>query len=400
MTWAFFLKAPLDSRSPGPGEGAGLGLAMAKAFASCGAKVMIAGRSRSGSKRQSPRSPVPRAKAVRPISSPPTCASRSRSRPSSPTPSSASGRWTASSTTRPAISSCPPKTSRPTDSTPSCTVLHGSVCCTLEVGRHLAPAQAPGAIVSIVTTYAWTGTAFALPSACAKAGVLAMTRSLAVEWGHAGIRLNAIAPGPIPTEGAFSRLMPNKQAKSAASAGSLGRFGTKRDREPRDVPSVRPLPVPDGRLRHDGRRRVARRRRRVLGLSQGPSRRLPGRPGGDETQKALALRPDRCSPHSRPGIAPASLRPARGARGFCQTRRSGRGRPPSYGEGKIAAGAPSSLPSGRRAKFPGSQCRDCRDSPQLVRQDAGGQRARFPEGGWRGRTRAAGSRSLTLGTPA
>jgi len=106
------------------------------------------------------------------------------------------------------------------------TVLHGSVFCSLEVGRHLLERKAPGAIVSIVTTYAWTGTAFALPSACAKAGVLAMTRSLAVEWGHAGIRVNAIAPGPIPTEGAFSRLMPNEEAKTAALGRiPLGRFG-------------------------------------------------------------------------------------------------------------------------------------------------------------------------------
>jgi NAD(P)-dependent dehydrogenase (short-subunit alcohol dehydrogenase family) len=106
------------------------------------------------------------------------------------------------------------------------TVLHGSVHCTLEVGRHLLARKAPGAIVSIVTTYAWTGTAFALPSACAKAGVLAMTRSLAVEWGHAGIRLNAIAPGPIPTEGAFSRLMPNEEAQKASLARiPLARFG-------------------------------------------------------------------------------------------------------------------------------------------------------------------------------
>jgi NAD(P)-dependent dehydrogenase (short-subunit alcohol dehydrogenase family) len=110
------------------------------------------------------------------------------------------------------------------------TVLHGSVWCTLEVGRHLLESKRPGAIVSIVTTYAWTGTAFALPSACAKAGVLAMTRSLAVEWGHAGIRLNAIAPGPIPTEGAFSRLVPNAEAEKAALARiPLGRFGTKEE---------------------------------------------------------------------------------------------------------------------------------------------------------------------------
>ena len=106
------------------------------------------------------------------------------------------------------------------------TVLYGSVNCTLAVGRHLLERKAPGAIVSIATTYAWTGTAFALPSACAKAGVLAMTRSLAVEWGHAGIRLNAIAPGPIPTEGAFSRLLPNEQAEKAALGRiPLARFG-------------------------------------------------------------------------------------------------------------------------------------------------------------------------------
>jgi NAD(P)-dependent dehydrogenase (short-subunit alcohol dehydrogenase family) len=110
------------------------------------------------------------------------------------------------------------------------TVLHGSVWCTLEVGRHLLETKRPGAVVSIVTTYAWTGTAFALPSACAKAGVLAMTRSLAVEWGHAGIRLNAIAPGPIPTEGAFSRLMANQEAeKNALSRIPSGRFGTKEE---------------------------------------------------------------------------------------------------------------------------------------------------------------------------
>jgi NAD(P)-dependent dehydrogenase (short-subunit alcohol dehydrogenase family) len=106
------------------------------------------------------------------------------------------------------------------------TVLHGSVFCTLALGRHLLQRQAPGAVVSIVTTYAWTGTAFALPSACAKAGVLAMTRALAVEWGHAGIRVNAIAPGPIPTEGAFSRLLATPEARqNALSRIPLGRFG-------------------------------------------------------------------------------------------------------------------------------------------------------------------------------
>jgi NAD(P)-dependent dehydrogenase (short-subunit alcohol dehydrogenase family) len=110
------------------------------------------------------------------------------------------------------------------------TVLYGSVYCTLAIGRHLLARKAPGAIVSIVTSYAWTGTAFALASACAKAGVLAMTRSLAVEWGGAGIRLNAIAPGPIPTEGAFSRLMAGPGAENNALGRiPLGRFGRKQE---------------------------------------------------------------------------------------------------------------------------------------------------------------------------
>jgi len=73
-----------------------------------------------------------------------------------------------------------------------------------------------GEILSIVTSYAETGSAFVLPSAVAKAGVLAMTRSLAVEWATYGIRLNAVAPGPFPTEGAFSRLMPGRELEQQA----------------------------------------------------------------------------------------------------------------------------------------------------------------------------------------
>jgi NAD(P)-dependent dehydrogenase (short-subunit alcohol dehydrogenase family) len=83
-----------------------------------------------------------------------------------------------------------------------------------------------GSILNIVTTYAWTGSAFVVPSAVAKAGVLAMTRSLAVEWAAYGIRSNAIAPGPFPTEGAWAALMPTPEIEAQARARiPLGRFG-------------------------------------------------------------------------------------------------------------------------------------------------------------------------------
>ncbi len=95
-------------------------------------------------------------------------------------------------------------------------VLYGSFHCTREVGRRLIERQQPGEVLSIVTNYAMTGSAFVLPSAVAKSGVLAMMRSLAVEWATYGIRLNAIAPGPFPTEGAFSRLMPGGEMERQA----------------------------------------------------------------------------------------------------------------------------------------------------------------------------------------
>jgi NAD(P)-dependent dehydrogenase (short-subunit alcohol dehydrogenase family) len=95
-------------------------------------------------------------------------------------------------------------------------VLYGSFHCTRELGRRLIERQQPGAVLSIVTSYCTSGSAFVLPSAVAKAGVLAMTRSLAVEWAVYGIRLNAVAPGPFPTEGAFSRLMPGSELEKQA----------------------------------------------------------------------------------------------------------------------------------------------------------------------------------------
>ncbi|MFN8321795.1 MAG: SDR family oxidoreductase [Chitinophagales bacterium] len=88
-------------------------------------------------------------------------------------------------------------------------VLRGSYNCTLALGKHwIKEKQTNKTVISIVTTYAWTGSAYVVPSACAKAGVLAMTRSLAVEWAKYGIRMNAIAPGPFPTKGAWDRLVP------------------------------------------------------------------------------------------------------------------------------------------------------------------------------------------------
>ncbi len=93
-------------------------------------------------------------------------------------------------------------------------VLKGTKNCTLAFGKHwIDTKQKSNVILNIVTTYAWTGSAYVVPSATAKAGVLAMTRSLAVEWAKYGIRSNAIAPGPFPTKGAWDRLLPGDLAE-------------------------------------------------------------------------------------------------------------------------------------------------------------------------------------------
>lgn len=92
-------------------------------------------------------------------------------------------------------------------------VLKGTANCTMALGKYWIKEKLQGTILNIVTTYAFTGSGYVVPSACAKGGVLAMTRSLAAEWGKFGIRTNAIAPGPFPTKGAWDRLLPGDMAK-------------------------------------------------------------------------------------------------------------------------------------------------------------------------------------------
>lgn len=106
-------------------------------------------------------------------------------------------------------------------------VLKGSYNFTLALGKDWIESKHAGNILSIVTTYAWTGSGYVVPSACAKAGVLAMTRSLAVEWAKYGIRANAIAPGPFPTKGAWDRLLPGglKEKFDPANKVPIGRVG-------------------------------------------------------------------------------------------------------------------------------------------------------------------------------
>ena len=104
-------------------------------------------------------------------------------------------------------------------------VLNGTFHCTQAVAKKWIANKTGGRILNIVTTYAWTGSAYVVPSACAKAGVLAMTRSLAVEWAKYQIRLNAIAPGPFPTPGAWQQLVPPGAEEKMLERIPLGRFG-------------------------------------------------------------------------------------------------------------------------------------------------------------------------------
>ncbi len=106
-------------------------------------------------------------------------------------------------------------------------VLMGTLHCTMACGRRWLKSAHKGTVLSISATYAPVGSAYVVPSAVSKAGVEALTRSLAVEWGNRGIRMNAIAPGPIPTQGAFSRVLPHPGLENLAlDRNPLHRFGT------------------------------------------------------------------------------------------------------------------------------------------------------------------------------
>jgi NAD(P)-dependent dehydrogenase (short-subunit alcohol dehydrogenase family) len=120
-------------------------------------------------------------------------------------------------------------------------VLKGTYNFTLAVGKYWIAEKIKGTIMNIVTTYAWTGSGYVVPSAAAKAGVLAITRSLAVEWGAKyGIRSNAIAPGPFPTEGAWERLFPEEAMgkELAAKVNPVNRIPLKRVGEHQELANL------------------------------------------------------------------------------------------------------------------------------------------------------------------
>ncbi len=135
-------------------------------------------------------------------------------------------------------------------------VMHGTFYVTQAVGKRWIAGKHKGSVISIAVTWVRNGGPFVMPSAMSKAAIQAMTMSLAQEWGRYGIRLNAIAPGEIPTEGMSKRLSPGAEPGAATAASNP--FGTGRPdggiAEPRRVPDVRRLRMADWRNDRDGRR--------------------------------------------------------------------------------------------------------------------------------------------------
>ena len=188
------------------GGGSGLGLAMARALAACGASVVLWGRD--GDKLEQARAAIAaeggsvtiRSVDVRDYDAVGAAMSDHRATLTGLINNAAGNFF------------CPTEELSPNGfRTVVDIVLHGTFHCASHFGKILIAEKRGGAMLNIETTYTESGAAFLLPSACAKAGVHALTTTLALEWATYGIRANGIAPGPFPTEGAWSRLVPDSE---------------------------------------------------------------------------------------------------------------------------------------------------------------------------------------------
>jgi NAD(P)-dependent dehydrogenase (short-subunit alcohol dehydrogenase family) len=207
------------------GGGSGLGLAMATRFAELGARVFLVGRSaerlEEAARQLGPERAAWHAADVRDVDAAERAAASAESRFGAVDilVNNAAGNF---------LAATEELSANAFDAIVK-TVLYGTFHMTEAAGRRMIRSGRGGSILNIVAAYAWTGSAFVVPSASAKAGVLAMTRSLAVEWATYGIRVNAIAPGPFPTEGAWSRLMPPEVERASLERVPAGRFGEARE---------------------------------------------------------------------------------------------------------------------------------------------------------------------------